>query len=91
MARKKVVVTTFRVTAAAAGSAACSSLTDRRRAGEAWPRGAAREVVVLDQVDDPPGRQLEGAFAIGQKTLAILKADRELTIESISPAAVWIG
>jgi hypothetical protein len=62
---------------------------DRRRAGEAWPRGNGnfREVLVLDQDDDPPGRLHEGEFAIGQKTFAILKADDEIFVDSAKSSA----
>jgi hypothetical protein len=60
-------------------------LNDRRRAGEAWPRGAGnfREVLVVGDDADPPGRKLEdGRFAIGQKTFATLQADPDLFFES---------
>lgn len=70
----------YRVTAAAR-----EGFVDRRRAGEAWPRGAGnfREVFVVDGAEDPPGRKLEdGTFAIGQKTLAILKSDPEIFLDS---------
>ena len=62
---------------------------DRRRAGEAWPRAAGnfREVVVLEQDDDPPGRVAEGEFAIGRKTFEILKADPEIFVDSANSAA----
>lgn len=67
----------FRVTAREV-----EGFNDYRRAGEAWPRGAGkfREVLVLDQDEDPPGRQVEGHFAIGLKTFAIIQADKHLFV-----------
>lgn len=64
--------TKYRVTAREA-----TGFKDYRRAGEAWPRGAGnyREVLVLDQEEDPPGREVDGQFAIGQQTFARLDAD----------------
>lgn len=54
---------------------------DRRRAGEAWPRGGeGREVLVLDQANDPEGRVHEGRFAIGLGTLAVLESDPDIFI-----------
>lgn len=70
---------TYRVSAAAR-----EGFLDRRRAGEAWPRGNgnSREVFVLDAAADPPERKLEdGRFAIGQDTFAILKKDPEIFID----------
>jgi hypothetical protein len=71
----------FRVTARPFGD-----LTDRRRAGAAWPRGAGnfREVLVVDAESDPPGRTIGGEFAIGQSTYRTLKADPELFVRDVS-------
>jgi hypothetical protein len=42
----------------------------RHRAGEAWPRGEGsfRDVLVVDTENDPPGRTVDGEFAIGQSS-----------------------
>jgi hypothetical protein len=77
-----VVAGAYRISARAATGA---ELLHRFRAGEAWPRGAGnfREVLVVDDGDDPPGRKLEdGSFAIGQKTFGTLQADPDLFFES---------
>lgn len=62
---------------------------DRRRAGAAWPRGAGkfREVLVVDEAEDPPGRLVDGKFAIGQDTFALLKADPEIFFDSADRTA----
>jgi len=67
-------------------AAARDGFVDRRRAGEAWPRGMGRfrEVLVLDQDEDPPGRLHEGEFAIGQKTFQVLKEDPEIFTDIVS-------
>lgn len=60
-----------------------------RRAGEAWPRGnEGREVLVVDSDEDPPGRSVEGVFAVGRKTLATLQADPHIFIRSAVDATV---
>jgi hypothetical protein len=70
-------------------AAAREGFIDRRRAGEAWPRGAGnhREVLVVDEAEDPPGRQVDGQFAIGQKTFELLKSDPEIFIDSADRTA----
>jgi hypothetical protein len=67
----------FRVTAREA-----EGFTDYRRAGAAWPRGMGnfRDVLVVEAKDDPPGREVDGQFAIGQETFAIIKADKHLFV-----------
>lgn len=65
-------------------ASAREGFVDRRRAGEAWPRGNGnfREVFVVDGPKDPIGRKLEdGRFAIGQETFDILKKDPEIFID----------
>jgi hypothetical protein len=45
--------------------------------------GQFRDVLVVDDQADPPGRAVAGAFAIGQKTLGVLQADPEIFIHDV--------
>lgn len=70
-----VSATKYRVTARDA-----TGFKDYRRAGIAWPRGAGNylEVLVVDQAEDPPGREVDGQLALGRDTFARVQADPHL-------------
>lgn len=80
-----VSATKYRVTARDA-----TGFKDYRRAGIAWPRGAGNylEVLVVDQAEDPPGREVDGMLAVGRDTFARVKADPHLFADVVVDGGV---